>query len=621
MDFSQHTYSSVKQFIIDVRTIDIREPQVFNEKINKIVAHYLIQDEFKNELNEFINTALSQAFFVNAFCEYGINSNRGFFPELSRRIKHKLLPKKVVENELSFFIEFLFDNPNDYKWLQQVSDENWNSLCSLIKTDVKQNNPHLLKSQIDNALVILSHRLTNIGIDPFLVEKMPEIDDVNSPFFELNQLVATFVTPKPTNIVLVETLLLHLKKLRDFFSNIQSKKNENGVSLHLTFITERALQHIKRMELLLLITNSDSKEETKKLHLELIKELVTAEQTKNNVLLFIKENTQSVSSRIISHTSQKGEHYIGFSKSENIHLFKSAMGGGLVVVCLVFIKHLIHHLHLSLFFEGLLFGLNYGIGFVFMHLTHLTLATKQPSMTASYIAESIAKPNDASYKPWTIFNQIIRSQFISLIGNLIIVLPLCFFIAWLFNNYANYSIFNFTEGRSQMVSNHPFYSASLIYACITGFLLSLSGIIIGLIDNKTVYSEIATRLIHHPKLMTKYSLEKRNGIGKFVEKNLGAIIGNLFLGFSLGMAGNLGKFIGLPFDIRHITISAGNFGISLGSDHTYATSFVITVFIGVILIGIINIIVSFLISFSLACRSIGLSLKQSFKVLIGLNAK
>ena len=108
MDFSQHTYNSVKQFIIDVRTIDIREQQAFNEKINKIVAHYLIQNEFKNELNDFINTALSQAFFVNAFCEYGINSNRGFFPELSRRIKHKLLPKKVVENELSFFIEFLF---------------------------------------------------------------------------------------------------------------------------------------------------------------------------------------------------------------------------------------------------------------------------------------------------------------------------------------------------------------------------------------------------------------------------------------------------------------------------------------------------------------------------------
>ena len=85
------------------------------------------------------------------------------------------------------------------------------------------------------------------------------------------------------------------------------------------------------------------------------------------------------------------------------------------------------------------------------------------------------------------------------------------------------------------------------------------------------------------------------------------------------MAGNIGKFIGIPFDIRHVTISSGNFAIALGSDHSYKLDLIIAVFLGVIYIGLINIASSFLISFIIACRSRNLSWKQSLKVLIGIS--
>lgn len=335
--------------------------------------------------------------------------------------------------------------------------------------------------------------------------------------------------------------------------------------------------------------------------------------------MFIRDTTHILASRIITHSSEKGEHYIGFSKQENIKLFKSAMGGGLVVVLLVYIKHFIHQIHAPLFIEGFLFGLNYSIGFVFMYLTHLTLATKQPAMTAAFIANSIDNANSSGTKPWMMFQQVVRSQFVSLIGNLVVVLPLCFLSAWVINNYLHHAVFNYTESKAQMYSNHPLYSASLIYATITGVFLSLSGIVIGYFDNKVIYSEIAQRIIKHPKLTGKYSLEKRQKIASFVEKNIGGIIGNIFLGFCLGMAGNIGKFIGIPFDIRHVTISSGNFAIALGSDNAYKLDLIIAVFLGVIYIGLINIASSFLISFIIACRSRNLSWKQSLKVLIGIS--
>ena len=101
---------------------------------------------------------------------------------------------------------------------------------------------------------------------------------------------------------------------------------------------------------------------------QLVTELVKAEQTKNRVRRFIKETTNLLAHRIVSHTSEKGEHYIGFSKKENIKLFKSAMGGGVVVVLLVYIKHFIHHLHAPLFIEGFLFGLAQVIGTIGLYL-------------------------------------------------------------------------------------------------------------------------------------------------------------------------------------------------------------------------------------------------------------
>jgi site-specific recombinase len=204
---------------------------------------------------------------------------------------------------------------------------------------------------------------------------------------------------------------------------------------------------------------------------------------------------------------------------------------------------------------------------------------------------------------------------VSLIGNLVVVIPICFLTSYLILEIWDSNVFSDKEAKSALFSNHLFYSLSLFYALITGILLSLSGIVTGYIDNKVIYSHIALRIENHPKIIKKYALEKRKKIATFFEKNLGAIIGNLFLGFSLGMAGNFGEFIGIPYDIRHITISAGNFSIALVNMHWQDLAFVLTVFTTVILIGFINIIVSFLISFILACSSRGLSWKQSIKLI------
>ncbi len=625
MDSLNHNFYQITAFVNQIRLISDRDDEQFNQLLKELVGKKSVDAQFKKELTDFCYLTLDSAFFVNAFTEYGINSNRGFFPEIARRLKHKILPSNLTENELSHFINFLFNTSDDYVWIEKINYSSWEAIIDLI--DVKQLALHSKKlaHQVHNAIIILCHRLATIGIDPYLVSKLPEIDDSNSPFFELNHQVNLFVKKYLDRETLdidnneLEIIWQGINRVENMFYAIQEKKEEIGTSLHLTYMLQRAQQHIARIRLLLNLFVTKQKRSKVETISRLVTELVKAEQTKNRVRMFIRETTHILASRIITHSSEKGEHYIGFSKQENIKLFKSAMGGGLVVVLLVYIKHYIHYLHAPLFIEGFLFGLNYSIGFVFMYLTHLTLATKQPAMTAAFIANSLDNEINEGSKPWVMFKQVIQSQFVSLIGNLVVVLPLCFLSAWFINYIFNYSVFNFTESKAQMYSNHPIYSASLIYATITGVFLSLSGIVIGYFDNKVIYSEIAQRIIKHPKLIHKYTLEQRQKLASFVEKNSGGILGNIFLGFCLGMAGNIGKFIGIPFDIRHVTISSGNFAIALGSDNIYRLDLIITVFMGIVYIGLINIVSSFLITFIIACSSKNLSWKQSLKVLFGIS--
>ena len=97
---------------------------------------------------------------------------------------------------------------------------------------------------------------------------------------------------------------------------------------------------------------------------------------------------------------------------------------------------------------------------------------------------------------------------------------------------------------------------------IAGFYLFLSGIIIGYIDNMVIYSKIPERIRQKPHWLLLVGYAKIQKLSHYIADNFGAIMGNIAIGFFRN-----GKFylytLGLPFDIRHITISTGLFAIGI----------------------------------------------------------
>ena len=81
--------------------------------------------------------------------------------------------------------------------------------------------------------------------------------------------------------------------------------------------------------------------------------------------------------------------------------------------------------------------MNYSIGFLIIDATGSTLATKQPAFTASAVASSLDTKGN-TYKP-NLYNlaitvaKVSRSQIASFIGNLLIVFPGTFLLAWLYD--------------------------------------------------------------------------------------------------------------------------------------------------------------------------------------------
>ena len=78
-----------------------------------------------------------------------------------------------------------------------------------------------------------------------------------------------------------------------------------------------------------------------------------------------------------------------------------------------------------------------------------------------------------------------------------------------------------------------------------------------------------------------------------------------------GMAGFFGKTFGLPFDIRHITISAANTAIGFfGLNHAVTSKEIWYTLFGVAGIGFLNFAVSFGLAFIVAVKSRGIHLRD-----------
>ena len=199
---------------------------------------------------------------------------------------------------------------------------------------------------------------------------------------------------------------------------------------------------------------------------------------------------------------------------------------------------------------------------------------------------------------------IIRTQFIAIIGNISIAIPTAALIAWLWQTGLHEPLMNHVKAAKTLHDLNPFTSLAIPHAAIAGVCLFLSGLIAGYFDNMAVYRKVGPRLKAHQKLKLYIGQERLNKLAEYVERNLGALAGNFIFGIMLGSMGTLGFILGLPLDIRHIAFASANFIQGLMNiNDSPDIGLIIVSFLGVLLIGLTNLFVSFTLTIIVALRA------------------
>ena len=557
-------------------------------------------------LTQFLKTNI-----VIALTENGIVSSRGLVQELMGKIKHKLLPALQAPDNFLYVINKVFYKKNDHYWVDGMDAGLWKQFFEVLGIQISLAEPNLIR-QLQQALQLLSYRITTLGLEKEIMHRYENPGDAVFPFLEQNRLVNEYLFQGKSGQVqsgqnlFLENITEALHNCNQSIQWIREQRVVYGTSLAQTYILTGLQQQIDRQFIILDVLDADNNFNTERF-VAYFKTVVHNENRKNSIKEFLSENTSYLAYQIAEHGGRTGEKFITTTRKEFWKMFQSAVGGGIIISFIGIAKNLLAKMALAPFWQGFLYSTNYSLGFILIQDTGSTLATKQPAYTANNVASSFDVQKDSAEPDLRnlaiTIAKVSRTQLASFTGNLVVVFPLTYLLAWLYF-LSTGSMIAAGEGAQKLLTDQqPFHSLALLYACFTGFFLFLSGLIAGYVENYVVYGKIAERLRNMDSFKRGFSEKRRYTIIHYLENNLGSLIGNISLGFFLGMAGFFGKIFGIPFDIRHITISAANTAIGFfGLNHQVSANEIWYTMMGVALIGFLNFAVSFGLAFVVAVK-------------------
>lgn len=573
------------------------------------------------ELRTAILAQLINSDLLPLLTESGITVSRGAGRELYARLKHKFLPALQDQHDFLYLLDRIFYRKDDYEWVEEIGHDKWGQFFDAIGLSFQGREPVITRQALV-ALQILSAGVAQLGWENAIVRNAPfNHPQTENPFavqqylvHELKELLLNNGSPEAMH-ALLERIKTVLEEDMQVVQYIRDQTAERGASLSQTFILFQLEQKLDRMQLVLDIVDQDEKMDTSRLASLFIK-VIRNENRKNSLWEFLSQTTGYLAYQIAEQKGKKGNKYITASPLEYWQMIWSAMSGGLIICFVAILKILLGKIHMAPFWHGFTYSVNYSLGFVAIEETGSTLATKQPAFTASAVASSLdTRKGDNTpnlYNLAVTVSKVSRSQIASFVGNLIIVFPGTFLLAWLYDICFGGPLVSGENAIKLLEAQHPWHSFSLLYACNTGVFLFLSGIIAGYVQNKVNYGRVGRRLVEHPLLRQYTSRERLQRIANYLDVHAGSLAGNISLGFFLGFASTAGDLFGIGFDIRHITIAAANTSIGLYGVgwNNVSFSYMAVVVCGVLGIGFLNFLVSFSLAFIVAVRSRGIKLRD-----------
>ncbi|MGM0691253.1 MAG: site-specific recombinase [Pseudomonadota bacterium] len=588
------------------------------ERIEQLQAALEADPSVQEALHDRLGDWLDQARFFQILAGLGLFSRRGFLRELGQRVYERLNPAPADPMSVRDVFYLAFHETDDPEWVAQVPPACWERLMRALwpssprETGLKGRDR--LTRETLYAVEMLAIWIAAEEFEPDILRLDPSMATRDSSFIALQREVGAYVRDyagwmdgKLEDFHDDAHIRVLLDQCSEEVERLHRRAVTRGTSISLTHLLERLGQTIARIERLLDILDPKACEQCNERATALFTELVEASSDRHGIRPLIRRSMRQLARSVTENASDKGEHYIAGDRPAYYRMLASGLAGGLVIAVMALIKIHILESGFARLPETVLVSLNYGLGFVLIHILHGTVATKQPAMTAASIAEQVEQGEHGRANPRKLAELLLRvgrTQFVAIAGNVIAALSLAFLIAWVWQQQAGASLITPERAKYILEGINPATGLALFYAAIAGVWLFLSGLIAGFFDNRAAYLGLEARLREHPLLKRLLPQDARHGLAAYLHDHYGALISNFAFGIMLGTTGYVGYLVGLPLDIRHVAFSSADLGYAMSQEFAGPLMFLLLLAF-VLMIGAVNLMVSFTLALNVALRARG----------------
>ncbi len=391
-----------------------------------------------------------------------------------------------------------------------------------------------------------------------------------------------------------------LNELSQDLDRVQESLEESGLSTALLHRLARSRAQITRLRQLAgrLIQGAGG-------WARLASELAVAERRQRGVAGLMRGAMHRLAASVVDRNADTGDHYIAETRAQWRHMLAIASGGGAIMTLAVFLKFIITSHQWPLFVEGLLASMNYAGVFLLIMLLGCTVATKQPAMTAPALSRAMAASGPGrSRQLANTVTALVRSQVAAVAGNLLLVAPCALLVVLLWQIWQGHAPIDVQKAEYVMHS-HALLGPSLLFALWTAVLLWASGLVAGWADNAFTYRGLASAMRQSPTLNRLLGETGSARMADWWRHHVGGVAANVSLGLMLGMSPVIALFFGIPLEVRHVTLSMGQWSAAVGTLGIDALTRldVWVAFFTILLIGICNVGAGFALAYRTALRA------------------
>jgi len=563
---------------------------------------------------------LSETDATALFGETGIPVERGFVAELSDRVSSRLLPEPRDDRDLSHVVRRLFRTRGDVEALRNADLRSIHALFELFAGAGPAAWEPVRRAYADG-FRLLAARVLAHGLARGVRGRGTAHRVADSPFLLLGRAAEGLVEAWSSggdDHAAAAAFRKAAGECRKETRAVQRDLEGSGVSVQIVFDLEVIERCLTRMALMADVLDAAPGVETSRAVHRLLARLALLAHQDRSVRHLVKWNLHLLDRKIVERSGETGEHYVAADRHEYRHIWAAAAGGGALTVLTAAVKMAVHELHLAPFPESFLFGLNYAVSFVALQALGLILATKQPAMTAATLAKIISSSEgeDRRERVATFFSRLTSSQIAAAASNVLVVAAGATLFDRLWRLASGHPFLEADDAAHTFETLSPLDSGTVFFAALTGVLLWMGSVAGGWFENWVTLHRLPDAIAakRPGALLTK---ERRARLGAALERNAAGWGTNVALGFLLGFAPAVGRFFGVPFDVRHVTLSTGTLALSAAGlgERWFLGGWFLRALGGIAVMFVLNLTVAFALSLLNAARAYEMTNEDLFGVL------